>query len=284
MNKTKKQLAQVSALVLALTFAGVLSGCQQSTSAPEPSARNEQTVREILAKPCPVNIVKVAVLQDKTGSTSQTRTPQMSMKNIEDLVDFIRPCGGEIGFGLINEQSNASLHRLRIDTRPSGQPKEPDHDGNPIMAQREMEKYRKAKESYAERVLAWWSESDKKIQAFKEEIKPLLTQEANAPRSDFFGGIQRANLFLQESSISWAQPTVGVLLIVGDGIDNVGARYDVLDKATVVILVNGSASVGSLAPMNPTRFENIDSGIRHIIASEIKPTQQSTEIALQASR
>src|SRR5437870_10097206 len=155
MRKTRKQLVHVTALALALVFTVVFSGCQQSPSGPETTVSKEQTVREILAKPCPANIVKVAVLQDKTGSTSQTRTPQLSMKNMEDLVDFIRPCGGEIGFGLINEQSNASLHRLRINTRPSGEPKEPDHNGNPIMAQREMEKYRKAKESYGDRVLAW---------------------------------------------------------------------------------------------------------------------------------
>lgn len=267
-NMTSK-LSGSTAVTLLLLISLVMVGCKQSGTQDAEQVRVDKPITPTTtSQPCQQSIVKIALLQDKSGSTGQTRTPQISMEHIDLLVNFIRPCGGEIGFGLINEQSNSSLHRLRIEVPPSGAPKEPDKNGNPFQVQREMAEYRKAKVKFDQSVQAFESETDRRIATFKSQISSLLDAPATAPRSDFFGGIQRANLFLSENSAAWPSPPHQVLLIVGDGLDNVHSKHEALQKATRLILVNGSASVGSLTSLSPTRFENIESAIQFLIASE----------------
>jgi hypothetical protein len=234
--KMTSPLTISAALISLLLFSIVMVGCKGSAAS---VAEQNLVENSTSLGPCQHSIIKIALLQDKSGSTTQTRTPQVTMEHIDVLVKFIRPCGGEIGFGLINEQSNSSLHRLRIEPPPIGAPTEPERNGNPFQVQRNLAEYRKLKARYEQVVQA-----------------------------DFFGGIQRANLFLSENSSAWPSPPRQFLLIVGDGIDNVKSKHEPLQKSTQLILVNGSASLGSLASFNPSRFENIESAIEFVSASE----------------
>ncbi len=263
--KMTSPLTVSAALISLLLFSIVMVGCKGSAASVAEQALVENSTS---LGPCQHSIIKIALLQDKSGSTTQTRTPQVTMEHIDVLVKFIRPCGGEIGFGLINEQSNSSLHRLRIEPPPTGAPTEPERNGNPFQVQRNLAEYRKLKARNEQVVQAFQSETDLHIAAFKTELASLLNAPPAARRSDFFGGIQRANLFLSENSSAWPSPPRQFLLIVGDGIDNVKSKHEPLQKSTQLILVNGSASLGSLASFNPSRFENIEAAIEFVSASE----------------
>jgi len=259
------------ALLLVITLG--LSGCgpedPQSSNKGNSGLHVEKSVSPTSSpSPCSDAVVRVVILQDKTGSTSSTRTPQISEQQINQLIDFIRPCGGEIAFGLVNENSNASLRRLRIEVPPTGAPVDPGREGNPIVVRREQAAYRAAKEQYVRLVQQWNEESERRVTAFMNEIRPVLGLPATARASDFFGGVQRANLFFSESDIVWPSPPRKYLVIIGDGIDNVRKRREPLSAGAQLLLVNGSASIGSLAELNPKPFENIDSALRFIVASE----------------
>ncbi|MDX6404498.1 MAG: hypothetical protein QOH70_1953 [Blastocatellia bacterium] len=266
-NMTSR-LTVSAALISLLVLSIALVGCKQFGSSGAEQVVVEKPQPTTVLGPCQHSIIKIALLQDKSGSTGQTRTPQVTIEHIDLLVKFIRPCGGEIGFGLINEQSNSSLHRLRIGPPPTGAPKEPDKNGNPFQVQRDMAEYRKVKALYDQAVQAFQSETDLHVAAFRTELASFLNAPPTARRSDFFGGIQRASLFLSENSIAWPSPPRQFLLIVGDGIDNVNSKHEPLQKTTQLILVNGSASLGALASFNPSRFENIESAIDFVTASE----------------
>lgn len=266
-NMTSR-LTVFAALILLLLVSIVLVGCKRSDSAAAEQVSVEKPQSATALGSCQHSIIKIALLQDKSGSTGQTRTPQVTVEHFDRLVKFIRPCGGEIGFGLINEQSNSSLHRLRIEPPPTGAPKEPDKNGNPFQVQRDMAEYRKAKALFDQALQAFQSETDLHIAAFRTELASFLNAPPTARRSDFFGGIQRANLFLSENNTAWPTPPRQFLLIVGDGIDNVNSKHEPLHKATQLILVNGSASLGALASFNPSRFENIESALDFVTASE----------------
>src|SRR5512135_1608073 len=62
--------------------------------------------------------VRVAIFQDKSGSTNWTGTPTLKVEDVEPLVDLLSYCGGELGFGLISDNSNRGLIRLIIDPQP----------------------------------------------------------------------------------------------------------------------------------------------------------------------
>jgi len=232
------------------------------------SNRGEISVTSATETTCPRTVSRIVLLQDKSGSTNQTRTPQTSMEHIDLLINFIRPCGGELSYGLVNEQSNASLLRLRIELPPSGAPNKPDEKGNPFIVSQQMEAYRQELSRYEGRVRDWRAESERRIADFKSQIGTLLSSPASARRTDIFGGIQRANLFLSESSAVWTNPTHQYLILVSDGEDNVRRSYTPLNDNVKFILVNGSASIGSLGALNPERFESIESAIRFVVASE----------------
>jgi hypothetical protein len=265
------QLTTSAAVTLLLLTSLVMVGCKQPGTRDAEQVRVDKPVAPPPSQTCQQGIVNIALLQDKSGSTGQTRTPQVTMEHIDLLVNFIRQCGGEIGLGLINEQSNSSLHRLRVEAPPTGAPKEPDKNGNPFQVQRDMAEYRKAKLRYDQNVQTLESETDRRIAGFKSQINSLLSASPTARRSDFFGGIQRANLFLSENSAAWPSPPRQFLLVIGDGFDNVNSKHAPLQKTTQLILVNGSASVGALASFNPSRFESIESAITFLTSSE-KPT------------
>lgn len=274
MKKSNLKKMTATLLLFAILFLGGATACDDSTSrqgdnSPSIVVNSNQAPQTAAANPqCPPSVSRVVWLQDKSDSTNQTRTPQTSMVQIDMLIDFIRPCGGELAWGLINEQSNSSLHRLRIDVPPSGAPIEPDRNGNPFNVQRELAAYRRDKARYDETVRTWREESERRIADFKEQISELLGNPANARATDIFGGIQRASLFLSESDATWSVPTRKILIVVSDGIDNMRRSYTRLGENTKFILVNGSASVGSLSTLNPTRFESIESAIRFVIAAE----------------
>ena len=58
------------------------------------------------------------------------------------------------------------------------------------------------------------------------------------------------------------------LLLVSDGIDNRHQAYSGLPTDIKLLLVNGSASVGSLEKLNPIRFESVIAALRFIATSE----------------
>lgn len=254
-------------LLISATTACDNSSSRQSNTSPTIATNNQPQQPPATNPPCPQVVSRIVWLQDKTGSANQTRTPQTSIEQLELLIDYIRPCGGEIAWGLVNEQSNASLHRLRIEVPPSGAPVEPDRNGNPFNVQRELTAYRRDKARYDETVRVWREESDRRIAIFKGEAEELLGRPADARATDVFGGIQRASLFLSESDTTWTVPTRKYLILVSDGIDNMRRSYTPLGENTHFILVNGSASVGSLSSLNPIRFESIEAAIRFVMVA-----------------
>lgn len=267
-NSYLSQVTITVGLSLLFLISLVTVGCkQEGTSEVEKQVGIDGPLPADPFPPCQHAIVKIALLQDKSGSVGHTRTPQVTMEHLDLLVNFIRPCGGEIGFGTINEQSNSSLYRLRIEAPPADAPKEPNKNGNPFQVQQDMKEYRKARVRYDQSMKVFDSEMERRIAAFKLNINARLDAPATARRSDFFGGIQRANLFLSENTAAWPSSPRQYLVIVGDGIDNVKSEHESLPKTIQLILVNGSAAMGSLASFNPSRFESIESAIDFVVAS-----------------
>ncbi len=218
---------------------------------------------------CHRSVPRIVLLQDKSDSTNQTRTPQTTMEHVDQLIGIVRLCGGELSFGIINDQSNASLLRLRIEMPPSDAPGRPNERGNPFVVRQEMDRYQAALTVYEGKVRDWRAESERRIAEFKSQISDSLNAPANARATDIFGGIQRAGLFLSENNSSWsAAPTNGYLLCVSDGLDNVRRNYTPLSDNVRFILVNSSNSIGPLSTLRPERFESIESAIRFIHATE----------------
>jgi hypothetical protein len=205
---------------------------------------------------------------DKTGSTEKTRTQQIQSEDLNQIVELISRCGGEIALGFVTDESNRSLVRLRVEV-PEPPPSTPQLKDKPAFeAARSEDDYRKKKAEHEKKMEKWAEQTNLRKARFAKEAEAWLAQSPNFMRSDVWGALQRAELFIDENSASWPQPPHRYIVLVSDGEDNVNRPGVTINSETQLILINGSATVGSLQRLNPHRFESLDAALRHIIASE----------------
>lgn len=210
--------------------------------------------------------VKVAVLQDKTGSIDWTGTPTLKEENLDSLIDLLLYCGGELGFGLISDDSNRGLVRLTIDFPPA-QPMEPSKEGNPFKVAKKHEAYQREMDEFNKRLAKWQEESERRIVKFKAQVNTILKREKLARKTDVWDSVRRADLFLSEDDSAWGQKPLVYAVLITDGQDNVKKERVVTMKSSAkLLLVNSFDNVGALKGLNPLKFESIESALRFIIA------------------
>jgi hypothetical protein len=205
--------------------------------------------------------VKIAVLQDLTGSVHSNDVPILQMGDVEALIKILHRCGGELGFGSISENSNKRLARLIIETPPI-EPIEPDKKGNPYKAARLHSEYKEQLTKYQALNAEWTQRNKADIDKFKKDVQKILRGRV-AHRSDIWSAVKRADFFLSEDNSAWQTDIQLYVIFITDGDDNVGGKkISNFNKQTKTIIVPGS--VGVLAVLKPLKFENICSALRFL--------------------
>ncbi len=209
--------------------------------------------------------VEICILQDQSLSTRTTRTQQVRLDELDSVVNLLRLTGGEIGFGLISDNSNRSLKRLRVEAPPPALVKPPEK-GNPFMLAKLKTAYNKELAEHKEMLTSWEAETAKRIQNFEEQIRPLIQQRADARTTDIWSAVSRCDLFLSENGASWSRPARRYAVFITDGIHDARTKFVPIKSGAKVIVVNGSASLGNLEILEPIRFESAEAAFRFIIA------------------
>lgn len=200
---------------------------------------------------------KIALMIDKTGSASTAKFRQPSVDDLGEILQWLRDTGGELGVGLIRDESDRPMLRVRFDPPPPATPL----PGNVFLREREVA-LRKAADSARRQV------NDKRLDSFRHRLQELLAVPASARRSDILGAVKRGDLFLAEPEREWRKPVRHVLVLVTDGIDNVRKTPTALRSQASVLLVNGADSIGVLAFLHPIQFENLQAAANFIVHQE----------------
>jgi hypothetical protein len=124
--------------------------------------------------------VKVAIVPDQTGSRNWTRTPSVRPEDLTPLIDLFRSRGGEIGVGLIRDDSNRSLVRLRVE-RPPVAPYQPADTGNAFALLEQRSRYEQTLARYRQDHADWEAVTNGRINIFLSSIKPLLNPAVPLP-------------------------------------------------------------------------------------------------------
>jgi len=199
--------------------------------------------------------VRIALLLDQTDSTNWTRTPQLRPDDLDPLIEVIKRCGGELGLGLIRDQSNRPLVRLRLERPP-----EAPMAVNPLRAL-------KARPAYEQSRAQWLAESAEQIRRFQGAARVLLERPSHARCTDVWGAVLRADLFLAEEDPVWGPELSRWAVFVTDGQHNCGTAPVAMPSGARLAVVNGSASLGALSRLNPLRFESPEAAFRFVEAS-----------------
>ena len=293
-------------IVWLLTVLGIVTvGCNGPSPAPQTGARVARAesrgktpgfnglpeVAEALANQKPLGPpVKIGAMLDKSGSASWTRVEQPRVQDFQKLLPLLLENGGELAVGVICDNSNRSLVRVRIEPRPvlaaSGfhnpqMPEEPVNQGNAFALRKLREEYNEKLAEYNElrdadlqvlddhrqKLQQWESESEERKERFIALLDPLLERPVDCPSSDIWGGIRRAELFLAENDAAWSMPSRRFAVFITDGLDNVGVRPTSIGSKAEVLLVNGAGSAGVFEKIEHKAFESVSAAFLHLTAS-----------------
>lgn len=277
-------------------------GCNGSSSAPQtvaPMARAQSRgqvppsnglpeVAAALANQIPLGQpVKVGAMLDKSGSATWTRVEQPQVQDFQKLLPLLQENGGELAVGVICDDSNRSLVRVRIEPPPvlaagdfnnPQMPVSPEDGGNAFELQERRQQYRQELAAYNERLEAdrqilenhrqelreWESQSEERIKRFVPQLEPLLERPVDCPGTDIWGAIARTNLFLNENDAVWSRSPRRFAVFITDGIHEAEGKETAIGGGTEVLLINGSASAGVFKDVKHQAFESVSSAFLYL--------------------
>ena len=246
-----------------LLLAALLAGCGQTSGGKAGTANAGAAPKPVRSR------VRVAIIQDKTLSTGETRTPQLKLEDMDPMVELLGQTGGELAVGVIHDRSNLTFARLRIDAGPE-EPVGPVKADNPLERRKQQAASRKEKDKFTAREQAWQDEMQTRIGEFQNAADPMLAMAADAKRSPVWDAVKRADLFLFESDSDGNVEPHRYAVLITDGLDDVGARPVPMHGGARILMVNGSGQLGALAVLKPQRFESIEAAVRYIVGLETK--------------
>lgn len=208
--------------------------------------------------------IKIAVLQDLTGSIQENDIPVIQMSDVDVLIKMISRCGGELGVGSISENSNRRLTRLVLDAPPA-QPPAPSKRGNPYKAARLQTEYKEQMTRYRALHSDWSHNNAAASEQFRKEVAKVLDRK-QAKRSDIWSAVRRADLFFSENNGAWGGELIMYAVFITDGVDNAGRKaFRDVNKNVQYIAVPGQTGV--LKDLNLLKFESVPSAFRYINSS-----------------
>lgn len=210
--------------------------------------------------------LKIAIFDDKSGSTEHTRVQLMTVEVIEPLLGLLDRRGGELAYGIISDRSNKGLVRIVI-PEPPVEPVEPDSRQNPFLLAEERAVYEKRMAEYQEAMDRRKTVVVRQLTSFREQVGKMTSLPRNAARTDIWGAVRRLELYMNEPLTS-KMPPHRYAIFATDGLDTTGAPKPRFESGTTLVVVNGSASLGAMEELRPLRFESLESSIAYVLARE----------------
>jgi len=245
-----------------MSFGAVLVGLAVALNAPTTTTR-------LTPKPAAVPVIAVApfrgaVLYDVTASRNEARIAA-SLDDFAPIFDRLRMSGGEVGFGLIREDSNHPLVRCYVPAPPElPTPASSPNGGNLFVNANNRKREDAERKKYEAKRRAWEADANARIDAFIVAITPLVEAPGDALGTDLTAAVERGDLMLAEPS-EFTNATTAIILIT-DGLHNATAKTTPTMRSTArVAVVNGVGSMGALAKLTPTplRFESTAAAVRY---------------------
>lgn len=245
-----------------MTVALLMAGCSPS---PDGSSGGPAVVASEIARPP----LRIALIQDKSLSTGETRTPQMTLDDMQPLVELLGRNGGELAVSVISDRSNLSMARLRIEAGPQ-EPVALPPASNSLERLSQRNAFRRIKADFEKQRESWRDQMQDRIAAFQSVVEPILSMPAKAQHSPVWDAVRRADLFLCEPEAGSSSEPHRYVLLITDGIDDVSGKPVSVRRGTQILMVNGSGTMGSLGVLNPDRFESIASAVQYVVDTESK--------------
>lgn len=244
--------------LLALTVVALaLSGCTDEAVARPASA--PVSVQSALPP------LRVVVFVDQTISMDGARVAPVVAAQFAPVYERLALSGGELAVGLVRDDSDRPFARLFVPAPPDAPPARPQPKNVfEAAAARKREDAERARHEQTRR--AWRSDITARQAIFARTVEPILSRPADAPSTDIWSALRRADVFLSEPN-AFGRATRNVVILVSDGVETASrAAAPRLSAPAQILLVNGAGEIGKLAPLAPIRFESLDAALRYAVA------------------
>jgi hypothetical protein len=209
--------------------------------------------------------LRVVVFVDQSRSMEGARVSPVSAANFLCVYERLAASGGEFAVGLIRDDSDRPFARLFIPAPPevpAARALPPNVFAAAAARERENEERARCEEAWR----TWRAEMGARQAAFGRSIEPLLARPADAPATDIFSALRRADVFLSEPS-AFPRTTRNIVILVSDGVETAaaGGAAPRLNAPAEIVLVNGAGAMGNLASLAPVRFESLNAALRYAV-------------------
>lgn len=256
-------------ITCALIFCGslLLAGCGTSsgTSLPDDSVHQTSVEPNKNRSPCVPGLY--SIFDDKSRSANSARLAPLQEQDLRSLINVLRLTGGELSFGLIGERSDRPLLRLRVPLPPAPPVKR--ESQNAFERAEEDSAFLAAMESYETKRRQWETDVNERIATFMQAARPRLQQPAQDKATDIASALSRAEAFLNEPGAVWPTETHRYVILNSDGIATTNRQPVEIKSGARLLLINGSGSPGTLASLQPLRFESKQAALDYIAATEL---------------
>jgi hypothetical protein len=252
-------MRQLLAVLLSLSFSTTCRPVPQRSAAPDSKGSVPPAATSSLPP------LRIVVFVDQSRSMEGARVSPVAAASFAFVYDRFAASGGELAVGLIRDDSDRPFARLFVPPPPSA-PSVAALPPNVFAAAAARKRENTERARYDEARRAWQSEMGLRQAAFGRSIEPLLARPADAPATDIFSALRRADVLLSEPN-AFSRETRNVVILVSDGMETVAIGTPPRFNApTEIVLVNGAGEIGSLSSFGPIRFESIDAAIRYAVA------------------
>lgn len=247
-----------------------ITGCETPRAAEPPEAMDEVPAAQPVGDtaPAPSPCVKIAFLQDQTGSRNSTRTELLTSADLEIAIELLRDTCGEILVGAIRDKSNQPFSRISIGPAPR-KPQRPRDDGNVFDVQEAMAAYEESLATYDREVQQWRDEVDARVVAFMDRLEALVSEASLSRSSAVWAAVFRADVALAEPEITRSSEGRRYIVLASDAQDTTRTRMGPLRSGAALVVANGAGTLGSLAHVAGVKaFEGLPAAITWITELE----------------
>jgi hypothetical protein len=215
-------------------------------------------------------VVKIALLQDKTGSVPATRTPALTYADVEALLlSLSNTFEVDVGVGAIKDRGDEPLVRVRIPAPPTRPPPKPTAPlPRNAFTRLRVSVVPQMADTFDETFKAWKADRDARLAEFKPDAVKVLAAPTRGC-TDVEAALARVVTMTDEPEARFPRTSVHRwAVLITDGQQTIKRRPTILKMNARVIVVNGEGTQGVLERLEPLRFESPTRALAYIAETE----------------